>query len=49
MTDYKLSRLYRDAIMGSQVEDVADMQKMIAMLSYDLKNQRDEYIRRLLM
>lgn len=29
MNDYKVSRLYRDAIMGPQVEGVADMQKMI--------------------
>ncbi len=29
MADYKVSRLYRDAIMGPQVEGVADMQKMI--------------------
>jgi alkylation response protein AidB-like acyl-CoA dehydrogenase len=29
MTDYKVTRLYRDAIMGPQVEGVADMQKMI--------------------
>jgi len=29
MTDYKVSRLYRDSIMGPQVEGVADMQKMI--------------------
>lgn len=29
MHDYKVSRLYRDAIMGPQVEGVADMQKMI--------------------
>lgn len=29
MEDYKVSRLYKDAIMGPQVEGVADMQKMI--------------------
>lgn len=29
MNDYKVTRLYRDAIMGPQVEGVADMQKMI--------------------
>lgn len=29
MEDYRVSRLYRDAIMGPQVEGVADMQKMI--------------------
>jgi len=29
MNDYKVSRIYRDAIMGPQVEGVADMQKMI--------------------
>lgn len=29
MTDYKVSRLYRDSIMGPQVEGVEDMQKMI--------------------
>lgn len=29
MNDYKVSRLYRDAILGPQVEGVADMQKMI--------------------
>jgi alkylation response protein AidB-like acyl-CoA dehydrogenase len=29
MTDYKVTRLYRDTIMGPQVEGVADMQKMI--------------------
>lgn len=29
MSDYKVSRLYRDSIMGPQVEGVADMQKMI--------------------
>jgi alkylation response protein AidB-like acyl-CoA dehydrogenase len=29
MTDYKVSRLYRDAIMGPQIEGVSDMQKII--------------------
>lgn len=29
MNDYKVTRLYRDAILGPQVEGVADMQKMI--------------------
>ncbi|MCX5779804.1 MAG: acyl-CoA dehydrogenase family protein [Firmicutes bacterium] len=29
MEDYKVSRLYRDAIMGPQVEGVIDMQKLI--------------------
>jgi len=29
MEDYKISRLYRDAIMGPQIEGVTDMQKMI--------------------
>lgn len=29
MNDYKISRIYRDAIMGPQIEGVADMQKMI--------------------
>jgi alkylation response protein AidB-like acyl-CoA dehydrogenase len=29
MNDYKVSRLYRDAILGPQVEGVADMQRMI--------------------
>ena len=29
MNDYKVTRLYRDAIMGPQVEGVGDMQKMI--------------------
>lgn len=29
MEDYKVSRMYKDAIMGPQVEGVADMQKMI--------------------
>lgn len=29
MNDYKVSRIYKDAIMGPQVEGVADMQKMI--------------------
>jgi len=29
MYDYKVGRLYRDAIMGPQVEGVIDMQKLI--------------------
>jgi len=29
MNDYKVSRIYRDAIIGPQIEGVADMQKMI--------------------
>lgn len=29
MKDYKAERIYRDSIMGSQVEGVSDMQKMI--------------------
>lgn len=29
MEDYKVSRIYRDAIMGPQIEGVTDMQKMI--------------------
>ncbi len=29
MKDYKVERIYRDSIMGSQVEGVSDMQKMI--------------------
>jgi len=29
MEDYKVSRLYRDAIMGPQIEGVIDMQKLI--------------------
>lgn len=29
MADYKVSRLYRDAIMGPQIEGVSDMQKII--------------------
>ncbi len=29
MEDYKVARLYRDAIMGPQVEGVIDMQKLI--------------------
>lgn len=29
MEDYKISRLYKDAIMGPQIEGVEDMQKMI--------------------
>lgn len=29
MEDYKISRLYRDAVMGPQIEGVTDMQKMI--------------------
>ncbi len=29
MNDYKVSRLYRDAIMGPQIEGVSDMQKII--------------------
>lgn len=29
MEDYKVARMYKDAIMGPQVEGVADMQKMI--------------------
>ena len=29
MNDYKISRLYRDTIIGPQIEGVADMQKMI--------------------
>lgn len=29
MSDYKVSRLFRDAIMGPQIEGVADMQKLI--------------------
>lgn len=29
MADYKVSRIYKDAIMGPQVEGVSDMQKMI--------------------
>ncbi|HHV76397.1 MAG TPA: acyl-CoA dehydrogenase [Syntrophothermus lipocalidus] len=29
MNDYKISRLYRDAVMGPQIEGVIDMQKII--------------------
>lgn len=29
MNDYKISRLYRDAVVGPQIEGVADVQKMI--------------------
>ncbi|MGI6488184.1 MAG: acyl-CoA dehydrogenase [Syntrophomonadaceae bacterium] len=29
MNDYKITRIYRDAIMGPQVEGVSDMQKLI--------------------
>lgn len=29
MEDYKISRIYRDAILGSQIEGVSDMQKLI--------------------
>ena len=29
MEDYKISRIYKDAILGSQIEGVSDMQKLI--------------------
>ncbi|HHW60569.1 MAG TPA: acyl-CoA dehydrogenase, partial [Syntrophomonadaceae bacterium] len=29
MEDYKVARIYRDAIMGPQIEGVTDMQKII--------------------
>ena len=29
MNDYKVSRIYRDTIIGPQIEGVADMQRMI--------------------
>ncbi|NLB53521.1 MAG: acyl-CoA dehydrogenase, partial [Syntrophomonadaceae bacterium] len=29
MEDYKISRIYKDAILGPQIEGVSDMQKLI--------------------
>ena len=29
MNDYKIARIYKDAIIGPQIEGVADMQRMI--------------------
>jgi alkylation response protein AidB-like acyl-CoA dehydrogenase len=29
MNDYKIARIYKDAIIGPEIEGVADMQKLI--------------------